>query len=555
MTNGPTTLRISTTRFHKQLPGHSNLLPRSTLTDRLALYSTKAPNTTSSSNAVKNNAAKLTGSNIEAVASQSNKSAATNDTKDIKRLFQLAKPEIKSISAAIGLLLISSSVTMSVPFSMGKIIDIVTHPNMEGYLGLSMPQFMGLLSAVFAVGAIANSGRVLLFRLAGERIIQRLRNDLYKNILKQNMAFFDKNRTGELISRLSVDTAIVGKSITGNVSDGLRALATAVVGSSMMFWVSPKLTAVMMVVVPPVSIFGILYGRYVKNLSRKTQTALSEITKLGEERISSIRTVQAFAKEKEEGNRYWNRVMGVYDLARKEAIASAVFFGGAGLSGNLAILAVLWYGGHMVMDNAITIGELASFMLYTAYVGTSLGGLTSFYSEIMKGTGAAERLFDLMNQQSPIKLNSGKILDNLQGKIEFENVCFSYPTRPHSPIFDKLSLDIRPGTVVAIVGASGSGKSTIGSMLLRYYDPDHGNIYIDDTNLKDINLTWWRENVGVVSQEPTLFAGTIRDNIAYGRENATMDEIREAAIKPIVPHLLNHSMISMIPWLVNEALV
>lgn len=137
---------------------------------------------------------------------------------------------------------------------------------------------------------------------------------------------------------------------------------------------SPKLTAVMMVVVPPVSIFGILYGRYVKNLSRKTQTALSEITKLGEERISSIRTVQAFAKEKEEGNRYWNRVMGVYDLARKEAIASAVFFGGAGLSGNLAILAVLWYGGHMVMDNAITIGELASFMLYTAYVGTSLGG-------------------------------------------------------------------------------------------------------------------------------------------------------------------------------------
>lgn len=137
---------------------------------------------------------------------------------------------------------------------------------------------------------------------------------------------------------------------------------------------SPKLTAVMMVVVPPVSIFGILYGRYVKNLSRKTQTALSEITKLGEERISSIRTVQAFAKEKEEGNRYWNRVMGVYDLARKEAIASAVFFGGAGLSGNLAILAVLWYGGHMVMENAITIGELASFMLYTAYVGTSLGG-------------------------------------------------------------------------------------------------------------------------------------------------------------------------------------
>ncbi|KAI8147888.1 ATP-binding cassette sub-family B member 10, mitochondrial [Fennellomyces sp. T-0311] len=453
------------------------------------------------------------------------------DAKDIKQLFQLAKPEAKSISAAIALLVISSSVTMSVPFSMGKIIDIVTHPEVKEYMGFTMPQFMGALSVVFCIGALANSGRVLLFRLAGERIIQRLRNDLYRNILRQDMAFFDKNRTGELISRLSVDTAIVGKSITGNVSDGLRALATAVVGSSMMLWISPKLTAVMMVVVPPVSIFGILYGRYVKTLSRKTQTALSEITKLGEERISSIRTVQAFAKENSEADRYWKKVLAVYGLAKKEAMASAMFFGGAGLSGNLAVLAVLWYGGHMVMQDAITIGELASFMLYTAYVGTSLGGLTSFYSEIMKGAGASERLFELLHKTSAIQFDSGKILNNLQGKIRFENVFFSYPTRPHSPIFKDLSLTIQPGTVIAVVGSSGSGKSTIGSLLLRYYDADKGSIYIDDENLKDINLHWWRENVGVVSQEPTLFAGTIRDNIAYGKESATIDEIKEAAAK------------------------
>ncbi|KAI9311385.1 P-loop containing nucleoside triphosphate hydrolase protein [Dichotomocladium elegans] len=329
------------------------------------------------------------------------------------------------------------------------------------------------------------------------------------------MAFFDKNRTGELVSRLSVDTAIVGKSITGNVSDGL----------------SPKLTAVMMLVVPPVSLFGVLYGRYVKNLSKQTQTALGEITKLGEERISSIRTVQAFAKEHLESKRYLQKVTGVYELAKKEALASAVFFGGAGLSGNLAVLAVLWYGGHMVMEDVITIGQMASFMLYTAYVGTSLGGLTSFYSEIMKGVGAADRLFELLNRESPIKLDTGKILYDLQGRIQFENVNFTYPARPHSPIFKNLSLDINPGTVVAVVGSSGSGKSTIGSLLLRYYDADKGSIYIDGVNLKDINLRWWRENVGVVSQEPVLFAGTIRDNIAYGCENATMDEIREAATK------------------------
>lgn len=299
----------------------------------------------------------------------------------------------------------------------------------------------------------------------------------------------------------------------------------------MMLVISPKLTGIMMLVVPPVALFGIIYGRYVKTLSRKTQNALSEITKVAEERISSVRTVQAFAKEEAEQQRYALRVQDVFALAKKEALASGAFFGGAGLSGNLAVLAVLWYGGHMVMDNIITIGELTSFMLYTAYVGTALGGMTSFYSEIMKGVGASDRLFDLLNRKSPIALNSGKALSDLKGKIKFDGVNFSYPSRLQSHIFKNFSLTVEPGTVIAVVGPSGSGKSTIGSLLLRYYDPLGGNIYVDDTNIKDINLHWWREQVGVVSQEPTLFAGTIAENIAYGRENATQEEIHNAAVK------------------------
>ncbi|KAI8093522.1 P-loop containing nucleoside triphosphate hydrolase protein [Halteromyces radiatus] len=343
------------------------------------------------------------------------------------------------------------------------------------------------------------------------------------------MTFFDRNRTGELISRLSTDTAIVGKSITNNVSDGLRALATASVGSTMMLYVSPKLTGIMMLIIPPVAVFGIVYGRYVKTLSRKTQTAVGEITKVAEEKISAIRTVQAFAKEKKEAGRYEARVKDLYQLARKEALASGAFFGGAGLSGNLAVLAVLWHGGSMVMNDIITIGELASFMLYTAYVGTSLQGLTSFYSEIMKGVGASDRLFELLQRKSQIDVDNGKILDKVKGKIEFDKVSFVYPTRDKSPIFKDLSLSIEPGTVVAVVGPSGSGKSSLGSLLLRYYDPDHGNIYVDGTNIKDLNMHWWREQIGVVSQEPVLFQGTIAENIAYGCENATIDEIKAAA--------------------------
>ncbi|CAO3644208.1 unnamed protein product [Mucor hiemalis] len=422
---------------------------------------------------------------------------------------------------------------------MGKIIDIVTNPSMDRYMGMTMTEFAGALSLVFVVGAAANTGRVLLFRIAGERIIQRLRNDLYKSILKQDMAFFDRNRTGELISRLSTDTAIVGKSLTNNVSDGLRALATASVGSTMMLVVSPKLTGIMMLVVPPVAIFGIVYGRYVKKLSKQTQVAISEITKVADERIGSIRTVQAFAKEKTEEKRYALRVNDVFNLAKKEAYASGAFFGGAGLSGNLAVLAVLGYGGQMVMENIITIGELTSFMLYTAYVGTALGGMTSFYSEIMKGVGASDRIFELLHRQSPIPLESGKVLNEVKGEIKFDNIKFSYPTRPDSQIFKDFSLTVNPGTVIAVVGSSGSGKSTIGSLLLRYYDPLAGNIYIDGNNIKDVNLRWWREQIGVVSQEPTLFAGTIAENIAYGREDATLAEIEEAAAKANCASFIN----------------
>ncbi|OZJ02155.1 hypothetical protein BZG36_04638 [Bifiguratus adelaidae] len=188
----------------------------------------------------------------------------------------------------------------------------------------------------------------------------------------------------------------------------------------------------------------------------------------------------------------------------------------------------------MVMSQSISVGDLASFLLYTAYVGGSLGGLTSFYSEVMKGIGAGSRLFELLDRPSAIPLDSGEILKDARGRIQFHNVDFAYPTRPKTAIFKDMNLIIDPGTVVAVVGQSGSGKSTVGSLLLRFYDPIRGTITINDTDIKKLNLHWWRRQIGLVSQEPVLFAGTIAENIAYGANDDTevsLEDVQNAARK------------------------
>ncbi|KAF9160936.1 ATP-binding cassette permease mdl1 [Actinomortierella ambigua] len=454
------------------------------------------------------------------------KKASQHVWRDSMRLMSLARPEAKMLGVGVALLVLSSGIAMTVPFAMGKIIDIVTHPTerLESY-GLTLPQMFLGLTGVFVVGSLANAGRMMIMRISGERIVVRLRQRLFESISKQDIAFFDANKTGDLISRLSLDTNVVGKSLTFNIADGLRSVIMATSGVTMMTYVSPQLTAIMMCIVPPVAIGAVYYGRYVKE-------ALGEITKVAEERIGNIRTVRAFAKEDDELQRYSLRVQDVFALAKKEALASAAFFSMAGFSGNMTILAILYSGGSMVMDGALSVGELTSHLMYTLYVGSSLAGLTSFYSEIMKGIGAGSRLFDLLDKKPMIALTGGKRLGKLTGEIKFDNVVFTYPTRKTTPIFDAISFDIQAGEVVAICGQSGIGKSTCGSLLLRFYDPDAGRILINgDTDLRDLDVRWWRDQIGLVSQEPVLFSGTVFENITYGVPDATMEQVQEVAAK------------------------
>lgn len=449
---------------------------------------------------------------------------------EIWRLLKIARPEAKSLCLAFFFLLISSGITMSIPFSIGKIMDLASKgENAEGFFGLSMPVFYAALAGVVCIGAAANYGRIIILRIVGERVVARQRSKLFRRTFVQDAEFFDANRVGDLISRLSSDTLIVGKSITQNLSDGLRAVVSCCAGFGAMAYVSVKLSSVLLVLLPPIGIGAFFYGRAIRNLSRTIQKNLGTLTKIAEERLGNVKTSQAFAAEVSEVSRYNKQVKNIFELGKKESFISATFFSSTGLMGNMTILALLYVGGGLVSSGAMTLGELTSFLMYTAYAGSSLFGLSNFYSEIMKGVGAASRLFELQDRQPKISPTHGQKVETARGPIRFENVSFSYPTRPALHIFEDLDFEIPQGSNVAIVGPSGGGKSTIASLLLRFYNPVEGRILINGTDITTMNAKSLRRKIGIVSQEPVLFSGTIAENIAYGVPGATKAEIVAAA--------------------------
>lgn len=448
--------------------------------------------------------------------------------REVARLVMIARPELKHLSWAFMFLLISSGISMSVPFSIGKIMDQASSAG-DKLFGLEPNHFYIGLGCLLATGAAANYGRIIILRIVGERIVTKLRSQLFKRTFVQNAEFFDANRVGDLISRLGSDTIIVGKSITQNMSDGLRSLVSATAGFTLMAYVSVKLTGVLALCFPPVAMGAFLYGRAIRNLSRRVQKNLGTLTKIAEERLGNVRTSQAFAGELQEVHRYNTQVRKIFGLGRREASISATFFSASGFMGNMTFLAVLWVGGGMVKSGAISIGDLSSFLMYTAYAGSSLFGLSGFYSELMKGVGAASRLFELQDRKAEISPTKGERVLSARGAIDFKGVSFAYPTRPAVNIFEDLSFTIPEGSNVAIVAPSGAGKSTVASLLLRFYQPNSGTISIGGRAIGDMNPKQLRRKIGYVGQEPVLFSGTIAENIAYGRPLASRTDVVAAA--------------------------
>ncbi|XP_052801272.1 uncharacterized protein LOC128231995 [Mya arenaria] len=448
----------------------------------------------------------------------------------IKRLVSLAKPEFPMLLGGTLSLFFSSGTQIVAPLYFGKVVDAAQHSMDE------LNRTILILLVIYVGGSLFSMARSWLFTLAGQRVVARLRKHLFMSIVQQDVAFFDTNRTGELCNRLSSDTQVLQNAVTVNFSMLARYLLQMIGSLVLMFSLNASLTGVLLSVVPIVSLSAVQYGKFMKKLRQQFQDRLGDAGTQAEESLSSIRTVRTFSAEHKVANLYGADVDKSYQVGKKLAAAGGIFEGGVGMMVAGSIVLVLWYGGKLVHENyqnpgsGVTPGIFTSFLLYTLQVAMAFALMSALYGDFMQAVGASVRIFDLMDRKPKVPNEKGEILAQLDGRIEFKSVDFTYPSRPESKVITNLCLTVEPGEMVALVGPSGGGKSTIVNLIERFYDPDDGYITLGGQDLRDLDPMWFRQKISMVSQEPTLFACSIKDNIAYGRQ-ATLEEVISVAME------------------------
>ena len=441
------------------------------------------------------------------------------------KIFQFVIPYKWTFIVGMAFLLLSNLTTLSFPLLIGEMTKVI-----EGKSTYKINEVTLFFFTVLIVQSILSFFRIYTFAQVSEKAMRDVRQTLYAKIITLPIFHFEKRRVGELMSRITSDITQLQDVLSITLAEFFRQVFTLVGGVALITYISWKLTLFMLATFPVLVISAIVFGKFIRKISKKAQDELANTNIIVEETLTSIQAVKAFTNEKYEVNRYTSSLNKVLVEALKAATLRGGFvsfiifalFGG--------IVGVVWYGASLVAQGDLILADLLTFIFYTAFIGGSVGGLGDIYAQLQKTIGASDRILEILGDPSEIDLTRDSSSSTVSfGQIKVQDLEFSYPSRPSVQIIKGINFTIEPGQKVAIVGTSGTGKSTLAQLFMRFYEPNAGSISLGERPIADIDITEWRKMVALVPQEVLLFGGTIRENIAYGKPGATQEEIESAA--------------------------
>lgn len=465
---------------------------------------------------------------------------------ELKFVFSYLKPYRKYFYGGLLFISLSAFSTMAFPFLMGKMIGAVSQSQVElpsmgqGWLSrfsLSDAHWpldltLILIFAQLTLQTLFSFMRVYLLSRAGTNASADLRKSLYAKLIALPMGFFSTQRVGDLSSRIGSDTGQIQDTVSFILAEFLRGFLTLIIGLSLIFFISTKLALIMLSIVPIIAVSAVIFGSKIRKMSRKETDMLAGGGTVVQETLQGITVVKSFTGEAIERKRYATQIDQLIQFAVKAGSYRGFFVSFIIFTVFGAIGFVVWYGAHMIQAGELRVDELIQFVIYSGFVGGTLGGFADMFGQMQKTIGATQRVRELMQTPSePIDDNADATPLSLNGEVHFDGVGFAYPSRPEIEVLKGLSFTAKKGEHIALVGSSGGGKSTIAALIQRFYAPPTGHIYIDGKDINDYGLTPLRQQIAYVPQEVILFGGTIYENILYGKPNATFEEVKAAAIK------------------------
>lgn len=440
------------------------------------------------------------------------------------RILRYAKDYKLKLVFALFASLLATLVWLSVPLGLRELLDAVFEGGNRGMLNTITLVLIGLFFMQAVLGFMGG----YLLDWVGERMVTDLRKQFYAHLHTMSLRFYSNRRLGELTSRLTNDVAAIRDAVTGTLTEGLTQSINLVGSVALMLYLNWRLSLIIFVTVPAIAFAVRYFGGLIRRLSRKVQDRLADTTAIAEEALSAVQSVKSFAREAFEKNRYNREVEELFDTARKKVLYSNLFWSAVAIMFMSTLIIIFWYGGTEVLAGRLTAGDLVAFIFFAFNIGRSLSGMARIYTIFSSAVGASERIFGLLDEEPEVKdMPGAKKLENVEGEVRFESVSFYYD--PQTPVLRDISFTASPGNIIALVGYSGAGKTTLMNLIPRFYDLQSGAIYIDGVDIRSVTQKSLREQMAIVPQQIELFSTSIMENIRYGRLEASDEEVKEAA--------------------------